>query len=171
MRKLTVLFVSLFFVLFSLNCLAQGAAATAQKSQVPQTNTSDVKAPQQAANPSEPVQTEASASPSSEITIDDASIATSIESLSPVGAATEFPKETAKLYCYSKVKGAEGETSIKHIWYHNDQMTSEVELPIKAKSWRTYSTKTINPSLTGSWRVDIASMDGSVLKSLNFEIK
>jgi hypothetical protein len=162
MRKSISFLASLFLILFCLNAFANSTQAPVKKEEVKK---------EEAAKPQEtaPATTETTAS--TEITVDDAQMATAVEQLNPTGAGTEFPKETPKLYCWSKIKGAEGETSVKHVWYRNNSLISEISLPVKAKSWRTYSYKSISPEMTGEWKVDITTADGKVLKTLNFSVK
>ena len=105
------------------------------------------------------------------LTVTEAVITTGIESLSPKSASDSFDANVGKLYAFTKITGAQGETTIKHLWFHGDQLVGEVELPIKAANWRTYSSKTIMPNLTGSWKVDVTTHDGTVLKSIPFTIK
>ncbi len=105
------------------------------------------------------------------MTVSEAAIATGVESLTPQGAADSFEPNVGKLYAFTKVTGSEGETTIKHLWFHGDQVVAEVELPIKASSWRTYSSKTITSDMTGQWKVDVTTHDGTVLKSIPFTIK
>ena len=105
------------------------------------------------------------------LTASDAVIATGMEGLTPQGAADSFESSVGKLYAFTKITGAQGETSIKHLWFHGDQLVSEVELPVKAASWRTYSSKTITPNMVGPWKVDVTTHDGTVLKSIPFTIK
>ena len=104
-------------------------------------------------------------------TVSEAAIATGMERLTPQGAADSFESSVGKLYAFSKITGAQGEASIKHLWFHGDQLVGEVELPIKAGTWRTYSSKTILPNMTGQWKVDVTAQDGTVLKSIPFTIK
>ncbi len=105
------------------------------------------------------------------LSVSEAVITAGIESLTPKGASDSFEANVGKLYAFTKITGAEGETTIKHLWFHGDQLVSEVELPIKAASWRTYSSKTITPEMTGPWKVDVTTHDGTVLKSIPFTIK
>jgi hypothetical protein len=107
----------------------------------------------------------------SELTVSEAVITAGIESLTPKGASDSFEANVGKLYAFTKITGAEGETTVKHLWFHGDQLVGEVELPVKAASWRTYSSKTIMPDMTGQWKVDITTHDGTVLKSIPFTIQ
>jgi hypothetical protein len=121
------------------------------------------------APPAEPPAAPPAAAPS--LTVSEAVITAGIESLTPQGTADTFEANVGKLYAFTKITGAQGETTIKHLWFYGDQMVSEVELPIKAASWRTYSSKIILPNMTGPWKVDVTTPDGTVLKSISFTIK
>jgi hypothetical protein len=112
----------------------------------------------------------ASASTAAEPSVEVAAIATSVENLIPIGVSDRFPSSVGRLYCYSKIINAEGQ-NIKHAWYLNEEKMGEVTLPIKAKSYRTYSLRTIFPWMKGKGRVDITTEEGKVLKSVDFTIE
>lgn len=97
-------------------------------------------------------------------------IATGMENLTPMGVAEKFSAQAGRLYCYSKIIGAEG-SSIKHIWYYGDKKVSEIVLDVKYPNFRTYSYKTIPPNWIGKWRVEIVANDGAVLKTVEFNIE
>ncbi|MBI3398187.1 MAG: DUF2914 domain-containing protein [Deltaproteobacteria bacterium] len=105
------------------------------------------------------------------LSVEAAVIATGVENLTPMGVAEKFPATVGKLYCYSKIVGGTEGSSIKHIWYRGDKNVSEIVLPIKYPSFRTYSYKTIPPDWTGKWKVEIVANDGTVLKTLEFDVE
>lgn len=105
------------------------------------------------------------------ITVEEAVMAPRVENLTPVGPDVSFDSSVGKLYCFTRIISGQPPTVIKHLWFQGDRMVMEVTLPVKSASWRTYSTKTILPSATGSWKVDVTSDDGTVLKTLNFTIR
>jgi hypothetical protein len=105
------------------------------------------------------------------LVVSESAIATGMEGLTPQGAADSFESGVGKLYAFTKITGAQGETSVKHLWFHGDHLVAEVELPVKASTWRTYSSKTIMPDMTGPWKVDVTAQDGTVLKSIPFTVK
>ena len=98
-------------------------------------------------------------------------VATGVENMKPVGAADRFARTVEKLFCFTRITGAGAETFVHHLWFYGDHLVSEVSLPVKRASWRTYSTKTIHPGWTGSWRVDVTAEDGTLLKSISFTIQ
>lgn len=89
----------------------------------------------------------------------------------PQGTGEVFPSSVGKLFAFTRIEGATGETNIKHLWFFNDRLMAEVSLPVRSANWRTYSSKRILPQWTGSWRVDITTEDGLLLKSLHFRIE
>lgn len=105
------------------------------------------------------------------LTAAEAVMATGIENLTPVGISDTFSIMAGKLYCFTRIKGARQNTTIKHLWFQRDFMVMEITLPIRSVNWRTYSSKTITPASGGSWRVDITTEDGTVLQSVPFTIK
>lgn len=98
-------------------------------------------------------------------------VVTEVETLKPIGVAESFPATVGKLFCFTKITGARTGTLVRHLWFYGDRLMSEVSLPVKRINWRTYSSQTIRPKWTGSWRVDVTSEDGTLLKSVGFTIE
>jgi hypothetical protein len=87
----------------------------------------------------------------------------------PQGVAESFKSDVGKVYCWTKVTGAEG-TEITHAWFKGEGKMGEVKLAVKYPSTRTWSAKTIPADGKGDWRVDVVAADGTVLKSLSFKV-
>jgi hypothetical protein len=107
----------------------------------------------------------------SNIEINDFVIALSVEELVPLGIATKYSASVSRLYAFCEVTGALEETNLMHLWYYEGTLMASVKLPVKSKSWRTYSSKSILSEWTGQWRVDVTTEDGLLLSSSEFEIK
>ncbi|MFH1319372.1 MAG: DUF2914 domain-containing protein [Bacteroidota bacterium] len=106
------------------------------------------------------------------ITLDQAIICRSVENLTPVNEGTDFPSNTGRLYLFTNVTLDAGvSSSVYHAWYYGNQEMGKVKLEVAGPHWRTYSYKTINPSSTGDWRVDVTTDDNKVIKSVSFQIK
>jgi hypothetical protein len=116
-----------------------------------------------------PLMTLAQDNPS--ITVEDIQICTSIQDKQPVGSETGFTKDTAQLYCFTKLSCSQEAATIVHAWYYNDKEMLKVELNTRAKTWRTWSTKNIHDTWTGEWRVDVLSSDGKVLATKQFTVR
>lgn len=126
-----------------------------------------------------PVKAEAPAEPAANapaaddgVTVERLSVCTGIVDREPDGAAESFPASVGKLYCFSHVKGVQGTLPIEHKWYKGDNVVSAVTLTVKSPSWRTYSSKTIDPMWTGEWRVEVVNTEtGAVMNSTTFTLQ
>jgi hypothetical protein len=105
------------------------------------------------------------------VTVEDIQVCTSVEDRQPVGSDTSFTNDVGQLYCFTKLSSDQDSTSISHVWYHDDKEMANVELKMKAKAWRTWSSKTIVDDWSGEWRVDVISSTGEVLASKKFIVK
>jgi hypothetical protein len=97
-------------------------------------------------------------------------LGTSIENRMPMGEATAFAAEVGSICLWCKVTGATGETTIKHVWYHQGKELATVELAVRSSPWRTWSFKTIPAHLTGDWTVKVLDQGGNVLKEVSFTV-
>lgn len=100
----------------------------------------------------------------------EASVGTAIADHALTGAAESFPKGTAKLYCFSKVTGADTTSGIEHVWYKGDTEVGRVKLKVGGSPWRTYSSKTLGADASGDWRCDVVQ-NGTVLQSVKFKVE
>ncbi len=105
------------------------------------------------------------------IKVDEMVICTSVEERQPVGTDTAFVKTVGQLYCFVKVSGESDTTSLYHAWFYNDKEMAKVELSVKGKTWRTWSSKRITEDWVGNWKVEVSSNTGDVLMTKEFVIK
>lgn len=105
-----------------------------------------------------------------ELTVARGVICKSIEEREPVDIDSTFSKDVGQLCCFTQITGAENPTTIKHVWYFGDTERANVELSVRSISWRTHSSKRIMEHEVGAWRVEILDADGTVLKTIRFEI-
>jgi hypothetical protein len=104
------------------------------------------------------------------ISVETASICRNIVDREPVDEASSFPVSVGKLYCFTKIVGAEDPTEVIHVWYFGDVERARVNLSIGGASWRTYSSKVIQEHEIGDWRVDVLDASGNVRATLIFTI-
>jgi len=102
--------------------------------------------------------------------VDTMTFCKAVEERQPVEADTTFAADTEKVYCFTKITGVEGESTVTHVWFHGDEEMARVELPVRSASWSTWSSKRLLPGWAGSWRVDVLDAGGTVLKSLEFTL-
>ncbi|MEM9491041.1 MAG: DUF2914 domain-containing protein, partial [Myxococcota bacterium] len=94
----------------------------------------------------------------------DLAIASSIADREPADPGEAYPANVGKLYCWSKIKNTDGETSVKHVWRLGDKVMGERELQIgKSARWRTWTTQRINPKATGQWSCEVVDSAGESL--------
>ncbi|MBN2185465.1 MAG: DUF2914 domain-containing protein [Candidatus Krumholzibacteriota bacterium] len=96
---------------------------------------------------------------------------TGIEERQPVGANSQFFSSLERVFCFTRITGAAGETKIYHVWYFGEDKKAKVELNVGSSNWRTWSSKRIADKCSGAWRVDIVLEDGQVIGSREFIYK
>lgn len=105
-----------------------------------------------------------------QLDVAESAIATQIADRQPVDNVTTVPVDVGVVYCWTRVVGAEGEVEVVHVWYHNDMEMARVPLRVRGNNWRSWSSKKIEPSWTGQWRVDVEAPDGTVIESMSFTV-
>ena len=103
--------------------------------------------------------------------IEEAVVCQDIVDREPVGSGDVFAKESAKIFCFTRVVGATGETQITHNWYYQGSLQASVKLNVRSSNWRTWSSKTMMPSMAGEWMVEILSDDGKPMENIIFFLK
>lgn len=88
----------------------------------------------------------------------------------PVDVGNSFGPSVSKLYCFTKIIGAQNPIKISHVWYFGDSERAKVNLSVKSSSWRTKSSKKIQSHEIGDWRVDVLGPEGKVLRTIQFKI-
>jgi hypothetical protein len=106
----------------------------------------------------------------STLSLEDIQMCSGVEDRQPTGTGTVFSDDLDKIYCFTKVVGAADPTSVNHVWYMGDKQIVSVNLPIKAESWRTWSSKMLDMGL-GKGHVEIVTEGGDLLGKAEFEIK
>jgi hypothetical protein len=112
----------------------------------------------------------AEAQEAGKVAVADAAICKDVVNREAVDTGTQFPSSVGRLYCFTKIVGAEQPTEIVHVWRYGDVERARITLGVKASNWRTYSSKAIQAHETGAWRVDVLDAAGNLLESINFEV-
>ena len=81
-----------------------------------------------------------------------------------------FPSQVGKLFCLTRIFGAQEDSEVTHVWVFGDVERARVKLGVRSVNFRTFSSKIIRPHEIGDWRVDVLGPDESLLKSVKFEI-
>jgi len=103
--------------------------------------------------------------------VDEIVVCTSIVDRHPVGADSVFAPDVKQLSCFTRLTNPADMAQVSHVWFYKDKQMTKVDLGVKGKTWRTWSTKTISPEWKGDWRVEVQDSAGSVLSTVSFQIK
>lgn len=98
----------------------------------------------------------------------EAVVTTAVSDHGPVDSVQTYSAGVKRLYCFTHVTGAQGETSITHVWYRGKTEMARMELPVRGADWRTWSTKSFLPGWTGKWRVEVLDSRGKLLTTVSF---
>jgi hypothetical protein len=124
----------------------------------------------QAVTPGE-TQPVAPSEPQTAIRIPEAVVCQDVVDRAPVGAGDVFAKEIPRVYCFTRVVGAEPGTQLVHNWYYQGNLKASVNLTVGSSDYRTWSYKTMMPQWTGEWKVEILTAGGTPLDNIIFVLK
>ncbi|TYP95049.1 Protein of unknown function (DUF2914) [Fodinibius salinus] len=103
--------------------------------------------------------------------VEDIKLATAVEKHEAIGIDTTFTADVGTIYCYTIIKDATDSTQINHAWYYDGEEKARIPLTIAPSSrWRTWSSKSILPTWTGDWRVEVEDSKGNVIAEQSFTI-
>ncbi len=94
-----------------------------------------------------------------------------VENRQPVGVRKSFSSNVGRVYFWTIIVGAEQPTTIKHVWYYENEKWLEIPLKIQYIRHRTWSYYTMRPDLTGKWHVEVVDKNGNVLGKFPIKIK
>tara|TARA_Y100000816_G_scaffold288991_2_gene274606 strand:- start:4 stop:2232 length:2229 start_codon:yes stop_codon:yes gene_type:complete len=107
----------------------------------------------------------------SQLKVKDIKICKKIYKRTPVGADVVFTNSVDSLYCYTRIQNTGEKKEVKHIWYYEDQIMTQVRYNVKkSNNYHSWTKKTILPHQIGQWKVHITDEDGHVLGGQNFLI-
>ena len=101
----------------------------------------------------------------------DGTITSAIRNQLPVDRIETYRADFGKLYCFTRIVGAQGDTAVTHVWYYQDAELARVTLPVKSSDWRTYSSKRFLPQWAGQWKVVVLDGEGSEIATIPFVLE
>lgn len=119
-----------------------------------------------AAATSAPAASESKAATSGEVAR--AQFTSEIKDHEPTDDVTTLDNSHTKIYFFTDLKNMSGQT-VTHRWSFNGNTVAEVKLEPKAARWRTYSSKILDPVMTGTWTVEVMDAAGNVLAKKSFD--
>lgn len=96
-----------------------------------------------------------------------ATFTSGINEREPVDGVDTINTDNNKIYYFTELRDMAG-TTVTHRWEHNGQVMAEVPFEIGGNRWRVYSSKSLDPSLTGEWKASVVDANGSTLSANTF---
>ncbi len=100
-------------------------------------------------------------------TVARATLTTGVVNREPIDRISTIASDKSRVYYFTELQGMAGQ-SITHRWEHNGKVVSEVKLDVGGPHWRAYSSKTLDPSLIGDWKVSVIDANGSTVSANTF---
>jgi hypothetical protein len=112
------------------------------------------------------------ASEASDLKVTEMAVTTKVVKGNPIDSVRRISSSSVKaLYCFTRIAAPKDtDTTIKHVWYLNDEVVAEDTMPVKGSHWRTYSRKGVEKGVSGEWRCEALDSDGNLLKSVSFRM-
>lgn len=101
----------------------------------------------------------------------EAAITTGVVDHLPIDSVESYTVQAGKLYCFTRVLGSAGRDKVIHVWRREGQEMARIELPLRSDDFRTWSVKTLQPTWSGKWQVDVVDAAGTVVLSLPFVLQ
>ena len=101
----------------------------------------------------------------------DIQICKNVVKRTPEGTDVFFNNHVDSLFCYTRIQNQGKKQEVKHVWYYEDQLMTQIRYNIKKSNiYRSWTRKTILPHQIGHWRVDIQDSAGKIIGSKEFQI-
>ncbi len=85
----------------------------------------------------------------------------------PLDELTTVAAPTGSVFFFTELIGMAGRT-VTHKWSLDGQAMGDVAISVGADRWRCYSTKTLAPTMTGTWMVEVVDDAGTKLAEKSF---
>jgi hypothetical protein len=85
----------------------------------------------------------------------------------PQDSITSLPSDVSQILFFTEFSGLEGHT-LTHVWERDGIEMARVPFAVGGSRWRVYSTKNLEPSGVGEWKVSVVDEEDRVLRSESF---
>ncbi|OGI43047.1 MAG: hypothetical protein A2637_03860 [Candidatus Muproteobacteria bacterium RIFCSPHIGHO2_01_FULL_65_16] len=97
-------------------------------------------------------------------TVARAVVASGISDREPTDNLTTVSNDVTKVYFFTELKDMAGQ-SVTHRWEFDGKTMYEMKFDVAGARWRVFSSKTLDPSWTGAWKVSVVDANGGIMKS------
>jgi hypothetical protein len=96
---------------------------------------------------------------------------TEIDEREPVAIVDSVDSSSNKsISFFTELNNMSGQ-KVTHQWTHLDKIMFEKTFEVKAERWRVWTSKTLIPSWTGTWTVNVLDDERELLTSKSFEYR
>jgi len=96
-----------------------------------------------------------------------AQFCTAVVEREPADDITTLAAPAASVSFFTELIGMSGKT-VTHKWSREGQAMGDVTISVGGDRWRCYSTKTLSPTATGTWMVEVVDDAGTKLVEKSF---
>ncbi len=94
----------------------------------------------------------------------------SIENFRPINTGVVFSISSGEVFCFSQFDPVFEKTHVLHQWYKKDKLIFTMRLTLSPPKWSSFSRIQIRDADKGPWRVEIRSVNDTLLKTLRFSM-
>ena len=99
-----------------------------------------------------------------------AQFTTGVENHEPKDNIDSLTNDQTRVFFYCVLSGLKGQ-EVTFRWSYNDVTQAEVKQTPTSDRYRTNTSKTLDPSKLGPWKVEVMDSSGNVLTSKSFDYK
>ena len=85
----------------------------------------------------------------------------------PQDSVTSLSNLATEILFFTELSGLEGHT-LTHVWERGGTEMARVPFAVGGERWRVFSSKSLDPSWLGEWKVSVVDEEGRVLHSESF---
>jgi hypothetical protein len=125
-----------------------------------------------AAKPAPAAAADTAAAPKAAATgsVQKAQFTSGVENHEPKDNLDSLGNDQTRIFFYCVLSGLKGQ-EVTFRWSYNDVTQAEVKQTPTSERYRTNTSKTLDPSKLGTWKVEVMDGSGNVLTSKTFEYK
>ena len=115
-----------------------------------------------------PAAAPAEAKPAATGSVAKAQFTSDVQNREPVDELTTLDNSHTRIYFYAVLVNLQGQ-EVTFRWSYNDVTQAEVKQTPSSARYRTKTSKELDPSKLGTWKVEVMDASGNVLTSKTFE--
>ena len=96
-----------------------------------------------------------------------AQFTSAVQDHEPVDKLSTLTNDQTHVVFFTELKDLANQ-KVTHRWEYNGKVMSEVSFDVGGDRWRVFSSKTLDPSWTGEWKVSVIDGNGSTLSANTF---